>query len=285
MHRRAIILGLWLGTTGLWAAAADPPAVRFAGDIARYKESAASAHDALTALMTELKQFPVFVKTDGPLFTAWSEEVARTWTEAAAALEKGDESAANALVRRAGHLAGQRDRWQERLRWRAQQAQQGEYLPASAEVFAILAADRKAEDLKECEAFLEAKKRRSEAHGRLAEATVPGADSKTLFKLQDGVFAADVEVGVAEMKYNWSRADWEYRTWVGRDPTITSPELTAAKERLAEWRRQREEIYRQSRSRQHALEQLDRDGNGLLTARDSAYRTAKAAQEAPKKDK
>ena len=62
-----------------------------------------------------------------------------------------------------------------------------------------------------------------------------------------------------------------------------SPILTAAKERLAKWRRQREETYRQSRNQQHALEQLDREAAALVAAREKAYQAAKAAWEARKK--
>ena len=51
---------------------------------------------------------------------------------------------------------------------------------------------------------MEAKKRRSETYGRLAEATLPTADPQTLFQLQDEVFAADVEVGVADMRLPWA---------------------------------------------------------------------------------
>ena len=130
---------------------------------------------------------------------------------------------------------------------------------------------------------MEAKKRRSEAYGRLAEATTPTAHPQMLFKLQDEVFAADVEVGVADMRLPWAHEDWMFRKFLATDPTITSPELTAAQQRLAEWRRQREQTYRQSRSQQHALEQLEREGAALVAARENAYRAAKARREPPRK--
>lgn len=273
MQRSAAILAILLQTVCL------PAADRVAGQIQRYQETASSVRATLAGLMAELEQIPAFSKVDGPLIVSHQEDVARAWSAAAAALEQGDEKAAAALARRAQEIAGPRDRWQERLRWRALQAQRGEYLPATAEVFFMLATDRKAEDVKELEAFLEAKKRRSEAYGRLAEATTPTADPPTLFKLQDEVFAADVEVGVADMKYAWARADWDFRTWVATDPAITSPELTEAKGRLTAWRRQREHTYRESRGQQHALEQLDRESAALTAARESAYRAAKVARQ------
>jgi hypothetical protein len=283
MNRQAAIAGLLLAAWCFLPAQAAAPAEQFAGQIQRYRESASAARDALASLMSELKQAPAFSKVDGPLITAHLEDVAGAWTEVAAALEKGDETKAAALAQRAQKLAGPRDRWQERVRWRLRQAQLGEYMPATAEVFFTVASDRREEDVQELEALMEAKKRRSEAYGRLAEATTPSADSKTLFKLQDEVFAADVEVGVADMRLPWANEDWGFRTFLATDPTITSPELTAAKQRLAEWRHQREETYRQSRSQQHALEQLDREAAALVAARESAYRAAKAAREPAKK--
>lgn len=267
------MMALVLGTACLAKTHASP-ADQFAGEIRRYKESAAAARETLAARLGELNEIPAFKKLDGPLITKHLEEVARAWAEAASALEEGKETAAAALARRAEELAGPRGRWEERLGWRRLQAQH-EYLPATPEVFFMLATERHADLAKEVGAFLEAKKRRSEAYGRLAEATTPAADSKTLFQLQDDVFALDVEVGVAEMKYNGAREDWDFRTWVATNPKVTSPELTAAQERLTECRHQREQTYRQSRNQQRALERLDREREALLKARENAYRAAK----------
>jgi hypothetical protein len=277
LRQRVAILGLLLGVMCVRPALAALPANRLADEIRKYKDTAAAVRHALAGLMVELEQAPVFTKLDGPLITKHMEEVAQGWTEAAAALEKGDETSAAALARRAEEMAGQRDRWQERLRWRRLQSQY-EYLPATAEIYFLLAPERNGDVAKEVEAFLEAKKQRSEAYGRLAEETTPTADRKTLFRLQDEAFAFDVEVWVADMKYAWAREDWDFRTWVATDPRVASPELAATKEHLAEWRRQREAAYRQSRSRQHVVEQLDREHDNLISARERAYRTAKAAR-------
>lgn len=282
MNRILWIAGLLLGTVFFAPARADPADGRFAGQIDRCRQSAAQARESLASLIAESRQIPVFSKVDGPLITAHMEEAARIWTEAAAAFETGGEAAGTALMLKAQQWAGPRERWQERLRWRTRQAQRGEYMPATAEVFLSVAADRSQEDVKELEALMEAKKRRSEAYGRLAEATTPAAEAQALFALQDAVFAADVQVGVAEMKLPWANEDWGYRKFLATDPEVASPELTAARERLAEWRRQREEAYRQSRQAQHAFEILERDATARV-ARESAYRAAKTARDLLKK--
>ena len=279
MQRKATLKGLVLGLLCVLPAWADSPADRFAGKIEQYREAAAAVRESLAHLMAELNQVPVFGKVDGPMMTAHLEAVAQTWTDAAAALEKGEETAGTNLAQRARQLDGQRERWQERVQRRARQAQQNEYMPASAEVFSTWAADRTEPDVQDLAALMEAKKRRSEACGRLAEATTPTAAAKTLYQLQDEVFAAEVEVGVAEMRLPWAHEDWMFRKFVATDPTITSPELDAARQRLAEWRRQREETYRQSRRQQYGFEQLDRESKALLVARETSYLAAKAARE------
>ncbi len=277
MRQPKIVTAALLATLCFLSAQAEPPADRFADRIRQYKESEAATRETLGRLLGELEQIPAFLKIDGPLITKNLEEVAQNWSEAAAALEKGDVSAAANLALRAEEAVGHRDRWQERLRWRALQAQ-NEYLPATAEIYFLLAPERNGDLQKEVEAFLEAKKNRSEAYGRLAEATTPTAEDQPLLKLQDEVFALDIEVGVADMKYGWAREDWDFRTWVATNPKISSPELTAAKERLAQCRQQVEEAYRQSRQQQHALDKLGPEGANLRAAREKAYRTAEALE-------
>lgn len=280
MGQRLFLGALFLVMLSLVTAQGEPAGERFAYRIRQYKEAEGIARETLGRLMNELEQLPAFLKIDGALMTKHLEEVGRTWAEAAAALEKGDETGATALAKRAEEMIGQRDRWQERLRWRSQQAQ-NEYLPATAEIYFMLAPERNGDLQKEVEAFLETKKQRSEAYGRLAEATTPSAERQTLLKLQDEVFALDVEVGVADMKYSWAREDWDFHTWVATDTNVVSGELIAAKERLAQWRQQAEETYRQSRRQQHALDRLNGEREILLGAREKAYRAAKAAQKPP----
>ncbi len=273
------MMGLVWGALCLLPAWADSSADRFAGTIQKYRETAAAVRESLARLTAELNQIPVFSKLDGPLMAAHLEAVAQTWADAAAAFEKGEATAGTNLALRAQQLAGQRDRWQERIRWRSRQAQQNEYMPASAEVFTTWAKDRIEPDTRELAALMEAKKRRSEAYGRLAEASTATADARTLHQLQDEMFALDIEVGVAEMRLPWAHEDWMFRKFLATDPMVTSPELAAAQQRLAGWRRQREEAYQQSRRQHYALERLDRESKTLLAARENAYRSAKAARE------
>ena len=93
-----------------------------------------------------------------------------------------------------------------------------------------LATDRREEDVQRLKELMEAKKRRSEAYGRLAEATTPTADAKILYQLQDEVFAADVEVGVAEMRLPWAHEDWMYRTFLATEAGIDKSRLNVAAE-------------------------------------------------------
>jgi len=76
-------------------------------------------------------------------------------------------------------------------------------------------------------AWAEARKAAAEAWGRVAEATVPGADPNALFALTEVAYVADMERDIAEIRYNWVV---QRETWL-LDKRITSDELSR---RLAE---------------------------------------------------
>jgi hypothetical protein len=272
-----LLLALLPGAAAARAEAprAEVPAEKFAGQIQAYTDAAGSADDALASMLALAREMPTFTKGDVPLIKAYMEQTAAAWSGAAKTLAGGDEAGAAALVKRAQELDAKREIWNRRLGWRRGQAQI-EYLPASEQSYDWLVGDRTADEVREIDAFIEAKKRRSEAYGRLADAATPAADPQALNRLQDEVFAADVEVQVADMKMNWAREDRDARRWVMTDPSVTSPELTEAKRRLADWRRQYEQTYRQSREVGHALEVQKRQYKELSAAPAEAYKAAKA---------
>ena len=280
MTRRTItttVVAVVIALVGV--SSAQTPAQRFSAQAQTYKEASANIQNELAALLNSAGQIAGFTKRDVPLITKHMNDLAGAWTAAAAALEKGDEAGAAAMVKQAQELEVKRDRWAQRLAVRRLQAQADEYLPATEESFACLTEWAPTElDVQPAVAFIEAKKRRSEAYGRLADATTPTADQPTLYRLQDEVFAADVEVQVADMKLGWSREDLSARVYVLTDPSLSSPELIEAKARIAEWRRQREELLRQSRKIAHLLELQPREYTALVEARDKAYQSAKAAK-------
>lgn len=260
------------------------PVEKFAGQIRAYTDAAASARDALATWEATAQEMPEFTKRDMALITSYMEKVVAAWTRAADALKNGDEKGGDALAKRAREMDNKRDIFNARLNWRRGQAMR-EYLPASEESFNVLVGDRKPDEIKEIEAFIETKKLRSEAYGRLADAAAPGADERALAALQDEVSAADVEVQVATMKLDWAGEDRNVRLWVAPDATVTSPEYTAAKQRLQEWRRKYERTYRQNRGIEHALEAQKRQYKELFEARSEAYKAAKAARDAKRGDK
>jgi hypothetical protein len=224
------------------------------------------------------RQFPALSKGDVALITPYMEKEKAAWTKAAEAYQKGDEQSAFGFVKDAQKMEARNDLWNQRLSARMRQAQTGEYLPASEDAFDILVEDRQDNDVKEIEAFMEAKKRRSEAYGRLADATLPTADRQTLFKLKDETDDADVEVAVAEMKRDWARDDRSARMYIMNDPSVSSPQLTVALTRVQEWRRQYEDTYRQGRRLQLELERQKRCYDDVISARNKSFNEAKAAK-------
>lgn len=260
------------------------PAEKFAPQIKNYTDSANYEKEALGQMLAQVQDIADLAKPDFKLVTAYMENAASLWSSAAAMLEKGDEPAATELAKKAQDRDKNRDIWSQRLSWRRGQLQR-EYLPASEETFNLLVGDRRPDEVREIEAFMEAKKRRSEAYGRLADAALPGADPHQLARMQDEVDALDVEVQVADLKRNWAEQDRMYRLYVATDPKITSPALTAAQQQLAQWRQKYEVSYRQSRQAEHALEVQKRQATEIFEARTTAYKEAKAAQEAATKKK
>ena len=100
--------------------------------------------------------------------------------------------------------------------------------------------------------------RRSEAFGRLADATTPDAETALIYRLKDEVDALDVEVSIADLEMNWAREDRYARMYIVKDPAVSSPRLTEAFKSLSEWRRHYEETFRKSRLAQLELEREKR---------------------------
>ncbi len=263
---------------------AQPAAEKFAPQIKAYTDAANSEKEVLAQMQGLAQDISDFAKEDIKLMTAYMEEAAARWSSAAAALQKGDEAAATSFAKQAQAMDKNRDIWNQRISWRRGQAQR-EYLPASEQTFALLVGDRKENEIKELEAFMEAKKQRSEAYGRLADAAKPGADPQQLARMQDEIYSLDVEVQVADLKRIWADQDRMYRLYVATDVKISSPALSAANQNLADWRQKYEETYRQLREREHALELLKRRDNAISEARTTAYRQAKAEHDASAKPK
>lgn len=278
-----LVLLIFIAAICRGAAAQNPPE-KFANQIKAYTDSANFEKEALAQMLGVAQDISEFAKDDVKLMTAYMEQAANTWTSAAVALQKGDEAGATALAKQAEALDKKRDTWNQRLSWRRGQAQR-EYLPASEQTFAVLIGDRKADEIKEIESFIEAKKRRSEAYGRLADAALPDADPKELARMQDEIYTLDVEVQVADLKRVWAEQDRMYRLYVATDASITSAAFETAKQKLADWRVKYEETYRQLRDREHALELLKRQESEISEARNTTYRQAKAAHDATAKPK
>jgi hypothetical protein len=270
------------------AAPDTAPASRFAAQIQTYQDSAANMKNELAVLVnTAAGPISAFTKGDVLLLTKYMNELIDSWNAAAAALEKGDEAAAAPLVMRARELESGRYRWAQRFEARRLQAQVGEYLPACEDSYDWLAGlegGRQPVEVQDITALMEAKKLRSEAYGRLADATTPTADAQTIYKCQDDVFAADVEVQVADKKMAWAIQDLVNRKWVMLDATVSSPDLTAAQEGLAKWRQEYEATYRRSRMEAQALVVQDRHYLELVDAVKKAYQAAKTEQDRLKQE-
>ena len=245
-----------------------PPAERFAGQIRESKDSVAWLQEYQGNMKDRMQQAPSFGKMDDAVITAGIHEEIAAWNNARTAWEKGDEPGAVALVRLARDIGGRRGAWERRLDWRYRQGNEApgedtyEGISTYRPAFAVAV-------------YMEAKKRLSEACGRVAEAYVPDVNPQLIFKLEDEVFAAQLEVEVAEMKMTWAAED---RSYAMRD-AVASPEFTAAQQRLDEHRQQRENMFRQYRKQQREVERFDRSNTALINERDKQAELARQARD------
>jgi hypothetical protein len=244
-----------------------PPAERFAGQIKECKDSLAWLKEYTAGQTDRAEQAPSFARVDLPVLNAQIEQETTAWANAMAAWEKGDEQTARKLVDEAREIGGRRSTLDHRLDLRHAQ---GNETPSEDGYEAFNWRPRLG-----VAGIMEAKKRVSEAYGKLAEATVPGADAQLIVKLEEEVSAARLEVDVAEMKANWMQED---QSWAMRD-AVSSPGLTAAQQKLNEYRKEREATYRKIRQAQRELERYDRQNGALLTERDRQAELARQARE------
>lgn len=262
-------LSLFVGATRGEA----PPAERFAGQIRECKESLGWLKDYWSGQLDRAQQAPSFGRLDVALLTGKMEEEMAAWSGAMAEWEKGNQGAAEALVKRAREVGNTRGTWERRLDWRYQQ---GAEAPSEDSYEGFDWRPRPG-----AAAVMEAKKRVSEGWGKLADAAVPDADPQILARMEDDVAAARWEVEVAELRANWMAED---RSWALRD-AVSSPGLTAAQQRLDEYRKQRETMLRKVRREQRELDKYDRLNGPLLRERDTQAELARQARERAAKGK
>lgn len=268
MNRRkigAVVLFLLVACCPFTPAAT--PAQQFAPQLNECKVNTNWLQDYLANLVNTMQQPPSLGKLDETIITADVQKEIAAWNSAAALWEKGDEAKATAQVKLARDLGSRRGIWERRLSWRWRQGNES----PSEDSFEGL----NWRPPQSVAVYMEAKKRLSEACGRVAEAITPDANLQEIPALEDQVFAAQVEVEVADMKMNWSAED---HSWAMRD-AVSSPELSAAQQRLDEFRRQREAMFRQIRQQQRALEKYDRGNNALVGERDRQAELARQARE------
>lgn len=271
------LIVLVIGTAYCQWCGAGTPAERFADAIKSYQYEATVRQTELADMAGIAQQSPAFTKADMALITAYMQAEAAAWTNAAAALQKGEEPTANNLVRQAHEMQARNDLWSQRLYARLRQSQENDHPAASEEAFDAMLADHQCVDLKEIAALLEARKRLAEAYGCLADATTPTADAQTLVTLKNQVWDLETEVDLAMMKLNWARDDRPgWTTTIIASANIT-PELKLAKQHLDDWRRQYEQTYRQKRACEIALEQKKQSYDELLGAYNRKFNEAEQA--------
>lgn len=216
------------GLVGMSALAQDepPPAGKFPDMVRNCRERARNVRDDCNELEATMLNYPGFVEDDLPQYKAAAEQVAQGWERAAKIWEQTQDQAEGWKASREAEshwdlLA----LWRVRLwEWRRRQAD-------------TAPDDRWYRDESRwikpgVRPFMDELTRRqravSEAWGRLAEGTVPGADPKKLEELREAAYEAEARWEISGWRLDWARK----REEIIQDKSVTSDELARL---LAEW--------------------------------------------------
>jgi hypothetical protein len=217
------------------------------------------------------QQAPGYERIDHDFIYQGAQKEIDLWNAAAAAWAKSNDAVGSAKEQEAFALGGKdHDAWQQRLNWRIRQHNES----PSEDSFEQVSGWTPRHGLA---LSMEAQKKVVAACARVAEAIVPGVDPETIHKLEDAVFAAQLEVEVANMHATWEAED---NSWAMRD-AVSSPALTAAQQTLNEHRKQREILFRAYRMEQHEVEKFDRANAGLIQERDKQAELARQQRDHP----
>jgi hypothetical protein len=197
-----------------------------------------------------------------------AEAEAELWEKAAQLWEQGRDREARAARETAEGAEKDTELWRRRLSdWRRRQAEawpderwyrdEVRWLrPGARDAFHEVLRARRAE---------------SEAWGRLAEATVPGADRTLLFDLREAAYAAEAEQLIAEWRCNLARL----REEVWQDKRVDSPELRQRFEALEKLQEERIDIKRADVQRNRRLREIEEQRRAGEQAFRRTYDTAR----------
>jgi hypothetical protein len=227
----ALVIGVAYSGRAEEAAEEPEPTGKFADMVRGERNRAKYIREDFAGLFANLAQYDGFVKDDIVLAGRAVEEVIALLAKSARAWAREDEAEGKRLraeVEKAERVANV---WRVRLwEWRRRQA---EAAPGEAWFRESLRWVRPGA-VPELSALVAAKKSTAEAWGKMAEATVPGADEKVLNAIKEDAFTADAHREIAEWRFNWARQ----REEIWYEKAVMSPEL---QEKLAAMRKLQDE--------------------------------------------
>lgn len=271
MRWAVCLIGVFCATAT--AQDANPAAKgKYADSVRFWRQRTWDVRDESASLIARMQEYADFVKDDLPHARTAYEAQAKAAEKIADLWEREDDKAAVAAQREYEKAVAISLVWQTRLwEWRRRQA---EAAPSEQAYRNELSWTPQAvvpflEDVIRC------RKAAADAWGRLADATVPGADPNRLEALKDQAMAADARCEMALWKRTWASRREE--TWY--DKTLASDALRAAfdqLDRLHERRlRLREAQIESDREARHA----DRQIQEMESQARRAYEAAKQARD------
>lgn len=196
-----VALVLCSAALGQEAANETPPAERFAAQISTARTMAKSLNDEYAQIADASQMYLTFAADDLAKAKGAYDSLASDFEKAAGTWEHGDDVAAMQLYKKAEQGLATKEPWRVRLtelrRNQADIAPTEEWCRENEAVASpgALPAFRR---------FVAAKKAAADAFGTAAEATVPGADVRTVKELKDKAYALRAEVEIASWEYHWA---------------------------------------------------------------------------------
>lgn len=256
-YRSLLCLAVLISLSAVFAAP-------FEGEIRSLREIASMQRGFLSELEGLASEAGEVASRDLPAMRKWLETLADGYDEAAKAFESNNPDEGRRMWGALDGRSQERSRWRERMEFRMRQQRLAPLEGWVAEVRNNLSP----EVLPAFEQFVEARKSASEAFGRAADATSPGADKHVM---RDAVFAArdaEIEAEISERRFNWTNETRELL----KDRDL-SPEL---QQKYAEMEKLQNELDQLQRDR----EQLDRKIRSIHDRRSAVVGAARAAREA-----
>lgn len=267
MNRSRLLVCVCLTLLTAFVRAQDVP---FERDIEDATRMAGEARDFYAQIDVDYSRVNVLAKDDLAQAKDWCSQLATDWENVAAMFKGGKADEARELQAQTFKKASRRDRWRQRLDFRARQSDTAlpeDWLPTEKQ-------NAPAACTGALDAFVAARKASVDAFAAAAEAITPETTDTELVEIRAKATTAMSESWIAEWQYRWSRDLWELIENRALSPKVDQgiTEMEKLQKSLVEVQRKRIEL-------ECEAQRLDQKRNELLQQTRVEFDAARRAKE------